>query len=129
MHRSEEFFFAWEGASAPEGPWSHLIVLEAVGTEAISRPYEYVIDLMCATGAPEITVGDLVGARATLKLRTRVTPAVRFVHGVISEVEELGDVDGAGRFRVHLTPPCLGLSGSRGHHPVACAEAAAWRSG
>jgi len=105
MHRSEEFFFAWEGAAAPEGPWSHLLVLEAVGTEAMSRPYEYVIDLVCATGTPEVSVGDLVGARATLKLRTRATPAVRFVHGVISEVEELGDVDGVGRFRVHLTPP------------------------
>jgi len=105
MHRSEEFFFAWEGATASAGPWAHLAVLEAVGTEAMNRPYEYTIDLARVSGTPDVALEDLLGARATLKIRTRIDPPVRLIHGVISEVEELADVHGDGRFRVRLTPP------------------------
>ena len=45
MFRSESFYFAWEGASSPLGPYRHLLVLTAKGTEELSKPYEYVIDL------------------------------------------------------------------------------------
>jgi type VI secretion system secreted protein VgrG len=105
MHRSEEFFFAWDGAGGPAGPFSHLLVVEATGVEAMSRPYAYTIDLVVAEGAPDVALGDLVGRLATLKVRTRIDPAVRRIHGVVSEAEQLGDVHGRSRFRVRLTPP------------------------
>jgi type VI secretion system secreted protein VgrG len=106
MHRSESFFFAWEGASAPEGPWSHLLVLEARGAEELNAPYEYDIDLVQAEGAPPVSVEELLGANATLRIRTRSSPGARLVHGVVAEAEQL-DVEGPGRFRVSLQPPIV----------------------
>jgi len=104
MNKSESFFFAWEGASGPEGPWRHLLVLEARGTEAISAPYEYNIELALAQGASDVAHEDLLGAKATLWIRTQLDPVARLVHGIISEVEELA-VEKGSRLRVKLSPP------------------------
>ncbi len=104
MFRSESFFFAWEGAQGPSGPWRHLLVLEARGSEAISRDYEYEIELGLADDAPPVALADLLASRATLRIHTESTPAIRLVHGLISEVEEL-EVEQGHRYRVKLTPP------------------------
>ncbi|MBK6513601.1 MAG: type VI secretion system tip protein VgrG [Polyangiaceae bacterium] len=104
MERSDRFFFAFEGAESPEGPWGQLIVLEARGREEISAPYEYVIDLALADGASEVDHEALLGAKATLRIMTDAEPAVRLVHGLVVEVEELS-VEKGSRLRVKLAPP------------------------
>ena len=50
----ESFFFAWEGAEHPEGPFRHLDVLEFHGKEAMSALYWFTIDLVRRDGAPDI---------------------------------------------------------------------------
>ncbi len=104
MDQAIGFFFAWEGASAPRGPWAHLLVAEARGAEGMNTLYDYEIDLVRAADAPEVRTEDLLGSRATLRIRTLVSPGWRLVHGVLSEVEQLG-VHGESRFRVRLSPP------------------------
>ncbi|EYF02071.1 type VI secretion system Vgr family protein [Chondromyces apiculatus] len=101
----EDVFFAWEGADGPEGPWRHLLVLEVRGTEALSAPYSFEIELVRHESAPDVGVEDLVGARAALRIATKVTPAYRLIHGVIASAEELGEVDRGTRYRVELAPP------------------------
>jgi type VI secretion system secreted protein VgrG len=103
----EDYLFAWEGASHPSGPWACLRVLEVRGHEALSEPYSFEIDLVRADGGPELDVDDLVGSRASLRFVTETSPAFRLVHGVIAAAEELGEVDGNGRYRVVLAPPLL----------------------
>ncbi len=104
MDRGSKFFFAWEGASGAGGPWGQLLVLEARGKEALSTDYEYVIELALADGAAEVDCTQMLGARATLRVVTEVEPAVRLVHGILSEVEEIG-VEKGMRLRVRLSPP------------------------
>jgi len=103
----EEFFFAWEGASHPKGPWSHLRVLEIRGVEAMSTPYSFEIELVREGDAPDVDVEELVGARASLRMATRTTPAFRVIHGVIASAEELGEMDKGTRYRVELAPPLV----------------------
>ncbi len=110
MFRSESFYFAWEGASSPLGPYRHLLVLTAKGTEALSKPYEYTIDLASADQAPEVGLGDLLGARASLWIRTKSKPGARLVHGIVAAVEELDVDDGKQRLRVVLRPPYVRAS-------------------
>lgn len=100
----DKFFFAWEGADAPGGPWQHLLVLEARGKEVVSAGYDYTIDLVLADGAADVDLEGMLGARATLKILTEVDPAVRLVHGLITEAEEIG-VEKGSRVRIKLSPP------------------------
>jgi hypothetical protein len=93
-----------KGPRAPRGRGGQLIVLEARGREEISAPYEYVIDLALADGASEVDHEALLGAKATLRIMTDAEPAVRLVHGLVVEVEELS-VEKGSRLRVKLAPP------------------------
>jgi type VI secretion system secreted protein VgrG len=104
MNRSESFFFAWDGSHGAEGPWRHLLVLEAAGREAISADYDYDIELALAEGASPVALPDLLASKATLQIRSRVSPTVRLVHGIIIEAEEIA-VDTGHRYRVRLAPP------------------------
>lgn len=103
MESTNRFCFAWEGSGGID-PWAELLVLEAHGKEALSADYEYLIDLALADGAAEVDCIQMLGARATLRIRTDVQPAVRLVHGILSEVEEVG-VEKGMRLRVKLSPP------------------------
>ncbi|AKT39706.1 type VI secretion system Vgr family protein [Chondromyces crocatus] len=103
----EDVFFAWEGAQGPDGPWRHLDVLEVRGTEALSALYKFEIELVRHENAPDVGVEDLVGARAALRIATKVEPAYRLIHGVIASAEELGEIDHGTRYRVELVPPLV----------------------
>lgn len=100
-----DFAFAWEGASAEAGPWSHLQVVELRGTEAISSLYRYELVLFAHEPAPAVDPEELIGARATLRITTRSEPAFRVVHGILTEAEELGPVYNGMLYRVVLSPP------------------------
>jgi len=107
MTEPNELFFAWEGANHPAGPWMHLRVLELRGEEALSRPYHFELELVGLDDAPEVDVDQLIGARASLLIATRVEPAYRIVHGLVVEAEQLGQITGGTRYRVVLAPPFM----------------------
>ncbi|WP_437736876.1 type VI secretion system Vgr family protein [Sorangium sp. So ce1335] len=102
-----EISFAWEGASGPEGPWSHLRVVSVRGTEALSSLYHYEITALIREPAPEIDPDGLIQARATLRFTTTTEPMWRVVHGLVVEAEELGPVPGGMCYRIVLAPPLL----------------------
>ena len=94
-----EFEFCWEGASS----FSDLRVLEARGTEGISEPFEYSVEVASAPGGREIDPEELVGKRASLRITTHATPAYRWVHGTVMEADE-AYVAGGSRIRLLLAP-------------------------
>jgi type VI secretion system secreted protein VgrG len=102
-----DFEFAWEGASGPAGPWSHLRVVEFRGTEGISSLYRYEIIVFARDPAPEVDPDDLIQTKATLRIATHTEPAFRVVHGLIVEAEELGPAHGGVLYRLVLAPPLV----------------------
>jgi type VI secretion system secreted protein VgrG len=102
-----DFLFAWEHASGPDGPWSHLHVVRFDGTEQISALYRYELTLLARVPAPEVDPHDLIGARATLRIATHTAPAYKLVHGVVVEAEELVPVPEGMLYRVVLMPPLV----------------------
>ncbi len=100
-----EFTFAWENASGPSGPFSHLRVVSFTGREAISELFRYEIYLYAREPESAVDPADLLGCRATLRMLTRTEPALRYVHGIIAEVEEVGEAGGGVLYRVILMPP------------------------
>src|SRR4051812_42301325 len=100
-----DFAFAWEGASNATGPWDHLQVVELHGHEALSRLFRYEIIVFAREPAPDVDPEDLIQTRATLRLVTGTEPAVRLIHGIIAEAEELGTVQGGTLYRIVLVPP------------------------
>ncbi len=97
--------FAWEGASGPFGPWQHLHIAELRGEDAISSLYRYEITTLLREPAPELDPDDLIQSRATLRIVTLTEPRCRVVHGVITEAEELGQVQNGTLYRLVLSPP------------------------
>lgn len=111
----ERFFFAWEGAPAPA--WAALRVLSVRGREGLGRLYRYTLELV-ASHDSHLTLDELIGRKATLRIATETTPSARYVHGVIESVEDLGDVDAGARgvqFRVVLAPPLVAATMQRKH--------------
>lgn len=102
-----DFAFGWEGEDAPRHPCSRLRVVSFSGREAISELYRYEIYLVAREPAEPVDPDDLVGRRATLRIATLVEPAVRHVHGVVTEAEELGRVQDGVMYRVELMPPLV----------------------
>ena len=100
----QEFFFTWAGASEA---WEHLRVVSFVGHEALSEIYWFEIELHRHSDAPDVSVEDLIGAAAALKISTRTDPPWRLVHGVIASAIELGDVKDGTRYRVVIKPPIV----------------------
>ncbi len=100
-----DFAFVWEGESGPDGPGSHLRVVAFQGREAISELYKYEVTLFARDPAEAVDPDDLIGQRATLRIATQVEPTVRYVHGVITSAEELGQVPGGVLYKVELMPP------------------------
>src|SRR5262249_36754972 len=48
---------------------------------------------------------ELIGARATLRIATATAPSYRYLHGVVTEAEELGPIDRGMLYRIVLSPP------------------------
>ncbi|WP_437577382.1 type VI secretion system Vgr family protein [Sorangium sp. So ce887] len=100
-----DFSFAWEGAAGPSSPWQHLRVAGFRGTEGISCLYRYEITAITREPAPEVDPDELIQARATLRIATGTLPAFRVVHGILTEVEELGPIHGGMAYRLVVEPP------------------------
>src|SRR5262245_41181748 len=86
-----DFTFAWEKAQGLGSPWSHLEVARVRGHEAISDLYRYELTVIARAPAPEVDPRDLIGMRATLRIETTSEPALKVVHGIVAEAEELFD--------------------------------------
>ncbi|APR75125.1 VgrG protein [Minicystis rosea] len=110
-----DFTFAWESASASEGPWAHLHVVRFEGREELSALYRYDVTLVARTEGAELDPHELVGARATLRIATLTAPAFKLVHGVVVEAEELGAVPEGMLYRAVLMPPLV-----RAQHRTRC---------
>jgi type VI secretion system secreted protein VgrG len=108
---NDDFQLTWEGAAHPDGPWRHVRVVELHGGDQISGAYRYVVDVAREPAGGDVDVEQMIGAKATLRLRTHTTPAYRLVHGIIVEAEEVEDAthDASAprpdRFRVTLASP------------------------
>ncbi len=102
--------FAFESASGPAGPYSNVAVAAFSGREAISSLYRYSITLYARDSAPPLDPDDLVGQRATLRLWTQTEPKVRYVHGIITEAEEIGLCANGMVYQVTLEPPMVRLA-------------------
>jgi type VI secretion system secreted protein VgrG len=109
--KDDNLEFSWEKASHPDGPWMQLRVVSVAGGEEISGRYEYVIDLVRRPDGADVDVEAMIGARATLRIRTRTQPAFRLVHGIVVEAGEIADAvregttPGHDRYRVILASP------------------------
>ena len=100
-----DFSFACEIPGGSGSPWRHLQVVRFRGREAISEPYRYELTLAARAPAPEIDPRDLLGKRATLRIATQSSPALKVVHGLVVEVEELVELPDGMTYRVILSPP------------------------
>src|SRR5512139_27725 len=97
-----DFAFHFEGGS-PE--WEHLHVVRFELTDAMSTPYEVKL-LLAAYGAEaDLDPLSLVGKLATLRIATGAAPAVRSVHGLITEAEDKGLSQYGSLYEVVLRPP------------------------
>lgn len=104
---SSDYTLAWEHADSPNGPWGHLEVLWFHGHEGISELYRYEITVLAKNPNADVDLSKLIGARATLRIRTYAEPAYRLVHGVISEAEDLSSVPEGMVYRLVLMPPLV----------------------
>lgn len=105
-----DFTFAFESASAPAGPFSHLRVVAFSGREAISALYRYTLVLYAREPAQPVDPDDIVGQRATLRILTQTEPQVRYVHGIITEAEEIGSAPYGMLYQVTLEPPLVRMA-------------------
>ncbi|HEY0136772.1 MAG TPA: type VI secretion system tip protein VgrG, partial [Nannocystis sp.] len=69
------------------------------GHEGLSRPYEFRVELACG---PEVELADLSGKAGALCIEGIDEP--RFVHGIIGEVDYVGESRNYGLFEVVLVP-------------------------
>ena len=106
---TDDFVFAWEGASAPGGKWAHLRVVRLSGEEEASRPFRYELHLAVKSPIEEPEPDALVGKRATLRIATLSSPQLKVVHGIITEAEDVAQLSDAAVYRVVLEP-ALSLS-------------------
>ena len=91
-----DFAFAFEGAGGPGGPWGSFQVVNFRGHEEISALSRYELTLLAKGPSPEVDPFELVGKRATLRLKTLTAPDFCVVHGIIAEAEAtLGAIDAA----------------------------------
>lgn len=102
-----DYSFAWEHAESPNGPWGHLEVLWFRGHEEMSQLYRYEIVALAKTPNADIDLQEMIGTRATLRIRTYADPAFRLVHGVIAEAEDLAPVPEGMVYRITLMPPLV----------------------
>jgi type VI secretion system secreted protein VgrG len=105
---TSEFTFSWEGADASAGAWKHLEIAQVRGVEELSTPFRVELIVLARDSALEVQPDEIVRSRATLRLATKTEPPYRVVHGIVTEAEELGVVDGGGMaYRLVLSPPLV----------------------
>lgn len=102
-----DFTFAFESAAGPSGPFSHLRVVAFSGRETISALYRYTLVVCAREPAQPVDPDDIVGQRATLRIFTHTVPLVRYVHGVVTEAEELGQAPYGMLYQLTLEPPLV----------------------
>lgn len=105
-----DFTFAFESAAGPAGPFSHLRVVAFSGREAISALYRYTLILYARDPAQPVDPDDIVGQRATLRILTQTEPGIRYVHGVITEAEEMGPAPYGMLYQITLEPPLVRMA-------------------
>ncbi|MBZ5708569.1 type VI secretion system Vgr family protein [Nannocystis pusilla] len=81
-----------------EGLADNFWVVRFSGSEAISSPYEFHLDVV----ARHIAVGELVGRSAALKIV--VTGEPRLVHGIVLRAEYTGEMRPRAMYRITLVP-------------------------
>ncbi|MCY1060666.1 type VI secretion system tip protein VgrG [Nannocystis sp. SCPEA4] len=81
-----------------EGLADNFWVVRFSGSESISSPYEFHLDVV----ARHIAVGELVGRSAVLKVV--VTGEPRLVHGIILRAEYTGEMRPRAMYRITLVP-------------------------
>jgi type VI secretion system secreted protein VgrG len=86
-------------------------VTSFTGREALSTPFEFVIDF-CSTSAEPLPYGELPGKKATLSFTTP-HGRERHVNGKIASVEALGSREGRPRYRALLVPRLAELGHTR----------------
>ncbi|WP_437299335.1 type VI secretion system Vgr family protein [Sorangium sp. So ce426] len=100
-----DFTLALEGAGGPGGPWGCFQVVSFRGHEEISALSRYELTLLAKGPVPEVDPFELIGKRATLRLKTLTTPDFRVVHGIIAEAEEMSSLPGGMLYRLVLVSP------------------------
>jgi type VI secretion system secreted protein VgrG len=97
-----DFTFACEGVSGPD-PWGVLRVARLHGREALSALFRYEIVLLAPHGEP--AVADLAGKRCSLRIATLSVPALKTVHGIVVEAEEIAALPEGRTMRLVVMPP------------------------
>lgn len=100
-----EYVFHWEGGAQD---FVDLRVVSFKLVEALSAFYEARIVLHARD--KEIDPETLIGARATLRMATLTTPAVRTLHGLVCEAEERGETRAGMLYAVTLVPPFVRMA-------------------
>jgi type VI secretion system secreted protein VgrG len=98
MSDTQDFAFFIEGGQ-------EFRVVRFTLTTEMSHPY--VLDLVVHQRdvATELAPEDLLGMRATLRIATTTAPAVRSVHGLVFEAEEMGATEHGVLYALRLGPP------------------------
>ncbi|MEM9383906.1 MAG: type VI secretion system Vgr family protein [Pseudomonadota bacterium] len=91
------FEFSIEGLQDPT-----LRVLEFSGQEALSTPYAYEIDLISEDDG--LTLEDLVGKPATLRINDEAGQSERFLHGVVASFLHGESSERYTRYRARVVP-------------------------
>lgn len=103
-----ELRFAFQ-SRAPRAPRFEVVKFE--GREAISSLYRFEITLV--SSSTDANLAELISYPATLAIRTATGQAYTPYHGMVSQAEQLGQVDDYVFYRVVLVPRLAGLALTR----------------
>jgi type VI secretion system secreted protein VgrG len=101
---SARFFFKCEAYNNDE-----LVVLGFEGSETLSRPFEFDIELVSME--KEVDLKKIVGEPASLKVDGPEAP--RYVHGIVTRMELTDVLPKRSVYRVFLAPPLIKLEYKR----------------
>jgi type VI secretion system secreted protein VgrG len=96
--KSDDFAFFVEGGQ-------ELRVVEFAMTSEMSAPFSLDLVVHLRDAEAELAPEDLLGMRATLRIATMAEPAVRSVHGVVLEAEEIGESRQGVIYTLRVGPP------------------------
>src|SRR5262249_42515164 len=102
--------------TTPLGP-DVLLLEKFSGSEAISEPFRFRLDILCTKSDP-IGYGDLLGQKVTGEIRTNEGKNKRYFHGIVSRLSEGSKVTGQDkatfiRYHAELVPQLWLLSLNR----------------
>lgn len=101
---NRDFTFHWDGGS---NEWGDLFVVRFDLDERISAPFEARILLQSHDPEAALDPYDLVQKLGTLRILTRVVPAVRCLHGIIASAEDRGPTRIGALYEIVLQPPVV----------------------